>query len=125
MYPSTWWGMTMAFDPTTNRIPFYLLTEDERAVLKAWPHGWTYYLHGNYPDKWVPFVIPLWERKVVYRGKPKPVVTSKWFNVCNVLPSTRSYPTRKEADEFACECRISVMRIDTCNGVSTAHLEDV
>ncbi len=30
----------MTFDPTTNRIPYGLLTPEEQATLKAWPHGW-------------------------------------------------------------------------------------
>lgn len=115
----------MMFDPTTNRIPFDLLTEDEQAALKLWPHGWTYYLPGNYPDKWVPFVIPLWERKVVYRGKPAPVVTSNWFNVYPYGVFDRPYLSREKADDAASKPRIAVLRIDTCNGVSTAHLEDV
>ena len=28
------------FDPTTNRVQFCLLTNEEKAALKAWPHGW-------------------------------------------------------------------------------------
>ena len=111
----------MTFDPTTNRIPFYLLTEDERAALKAWPHGWTYRITM---DGWFE-IKPEWMDNTVYRGKPAPVVTSKWFNVYNIWPASRSYPTREKADEAADKTRIAVLRTDTCNGVATAHLEDV
>jgi hypothetical protein len=110
----------MDFDPTTNRIPFDLLTEDERAALKSWLHGWTY--HGM--DEWLE-IKPKWMGNTVYRGKPAPVVTSKWFNVYPNGPMPRAYSHRETAEGCANCDRIAVLRIDTCNGVSTAHLEDV
>ena len=108
----------MTFDPTTNRIPFDLLTEDERAALKAWPHGWTYRvtMEGWFEIK------PEWMDNTVYRGKPKPVVTSRYRNV---EPRHGEFESRHFADLVAGQDRIAVLRIDTCNGVSTAHLEDV
>ncbi len=60
------------FDPTTNRIPFELLTPEERAILKAWPHGWQMRdLDGN----WVDRPDSAWSSlHMVYRGKPESVV---------------------------------------------------
>jgi hypothetical protein len=58
------------FDPTTNRIPFGLLTSEEQAILKAWPHGFEFYLSGD----WCDCPITSWAPRLVYRGKPAPVV---------------------------------------------------
>ena len=121
MYPSTRWGMTMTFDPTTNRIPFGLLTEDEQAALKTWPHGWTHHSVGEWFE-----TKPMWSAGIVYRGNPAPVVTSNWFNVYPDEIVHKAHTTREKADRAADDdARIAVLRIDTCNGVSTAHLEDV
>jgi hypothetical protein len=65
---------TNDFDPTTNRVPYGLLTPDEQEVLKAWPHGWEYYLF----DGWCPLQNPEWVSDTVYRGKPAPVTVSYW-----------------------------------------------
>ena len=110
----------MTFDPTTNRVPYGLLTPEEQEALKAWPHEVEYYLLNG----WRPIIEPSWANDVVYRGKPKPVVKSKWFNV---YPTSvqGSYNTRETAYYNASPRRIAVLRTDTCNGVSTAHLEGV
>jgi hypothetical protein len=107
------------FDVTTNRIPFDLLTEDERAALKSWPHGWAYFTVNGWAE-----INPKWAGSVVYRGKPAPVVVSHWFNVYPTGGSV-AYKSRKASDVAADPDRIAVLRIDTCNGVSTAHLEGV
>lgn len=112
---------TNDFDPTTNRVPYGLLTPEEQEALKAWPHEMEYYLL----DGWRPIIEPSWENGVVYRGKPAPVVTSKWFNVYSYGPSRADNSTREDADKYTDVKRIAVLRIDTCNGVSTAHLEGV
>jgi hypothetical protein len=63
---------------------------------------------------------------IAYRvAEVKPVVTSVWFNVYPYGPSRADNSTRKSADENCSPHRIAVMRIDTCNGVLTAHLEDI
>lgn len=110
------------FDPTTNRIPFGLLSEDEQTTLIHWPHGWEFY---HWEDKWDTLKAPSWTTTVVYRGKPAPVVTSVWFSVYPKGPSRADDSTREEADLWANKDRIAVLRIDTCNGVSTAHLEQL
>jgi hypothetical protein len=113
--------MTDKFDPTTNRIAFQLLTDEERGVLKSWPHGIEYYSFGQWVSCSAP---PLWSSDVAYRGKPAPVVTSRWMNV---YPNSHvyKYNSRVAADSRASSHRIAVLRIDTCNGVSTAHLEEL
>ena len=108
----------MTWNPTTNLIQTDLLTREQLAALKAWPHGYELYASGV----WVS-CLPVWSMKDdVYRGKPAPVVTSIWFNRHNHW-MTGPYMTRKWADQNATPDIIDVLRIDTCNGVSTAHLE--
>lgn len=109
------------FDPKTNRIPFALLSVDKQKIMKAWPHGWDYFSNAG----WIDVPDPEWFQATAYRGKPAPVVTSKWFNIYPRGPVPQAYLTRKIADDIAGVDRIAVLRIDTCNGVKTAHLEDV
>jgi len=108
------------FDPTTNRIPFGLLSEDEQTALIHWPHGWQYYD----PDfeYWAESKGDIWCSSFVYRGKAAPVVVSRYRNI---EPQHGEYTSRHFADLVASPERIAVLRIDTCNGVSTAHLETV
>ena len=108
----------MTWHPTTNLIQTDLLTPEQLAALKAWPHGHEYYCGG---DMW--FVCnPVWHNHFVYRGKTAPVVTSKWFNVYKNSMS-KAYELRAHADYYAAVGRINVLRNDTCNGVTTSHLE--
>lgn len=68
----------MAFDPTTNRIPFGLLTPGEQKTLKAWPHGWEFHLEGS----WGYIATkPSWIKHFVYRGKPAPITDTYYVNV--------------------------------------------
>lgn len=123
---------TNDFDPTTNRIPFGLLSEDEQTALIHWPHGIKFWWNGVWCQS-----ASCWESDTVYRGKPAPVVTSEWFNVYPHQVTNGNHLTRKEAklgsynvsrneaNRSADPHRIAVLRIDTCNGVSTAHLEEI
>lgn len=111
------------FDPTTNRIIFRLLSENEQLALQEWPHGWEYY--SGTGDTWRDIKKPYWYSDYVYRGKPAPVVKSTWYNVYLQGPTANGKSKRETSDESANEDRIAVLRIDTCNGVSTAHLEDI
>jgi hypothetical protein len=113
---------TNDFDPTKNRVPYGLLTPEEQGALKAQPHGWEFYSSAG---QWNDIAIPFWADCAVYRGKPAPVVTSKWFNVYPEAASLVDNSTREGADKYTGVKRIAVLRIDTCNGVSTAHLEGV
>jgi len=49
-------------------------------------------------------------------------MTSQWFNLYGRTISF-AYKSRQEADDKAMHDRLYVLRIDTCNGVTTAHLE--
>lgn len=108
----------MTFDPTTNRIQTMLLTPEERATLEAWPHGLEYFYCG----RWNNTDSSGWASDTVYRGKPAPVMESVWFNGQKDWVSG-PYKTRELADQCAGHLRVDVLRIDTCNGISTAHLE--
>jgi len=109
----------MTWHPTTNRIQFGMLTPEEQEALEDWPHGIESFSGG-----WHLTSLPCshWCSHIVYRGKTAPVVTSVFFNRHNDGMSG-PYRTRKWADDGALEGRVDVIRIDTCNGVSTAHLE--
>jgi hypothetical protein len=111
------------FDPTTNLIQYAFLNEDSRKSLKNWPWGWEFYSFRQ--GGWSSVVRSAWCDEIVYRGKPAPAVKSMW---CNIYPKGTTglfTDSRKETDSYAEPHRIAVLRIDTCNGVSTAHLEDV
>jgi hypothetical protein len=108
------------FDPTTNRISFEMLVFEERKALLEWPHGWEFCSPGF--DSWKECHDPTWARATVYRGKPAPVVVS-WYR--NIEPQHGEFRSRHFADLTASPSRIAVLRIDICNGVSTAHLEEV
>ena len=111
----------MTFDPTTNRVPWYLLADEERTIIKGWQHGWEISHNGS----WLNTPQPGWYDTIVYRGKPKPAVTSTWQNVYPNSVSITRYNSRVEADAVVYQDRIAVLRRDTVNGVTTAHLEDV
>jgi hypothetical protein len=108
----------MTWHPTTNLIQTELLTSERLDALKAWPHG----IEGYLGDGVWSASNQIWRPDRVYRGKPAPVVTSWWLNVYGGGVSFR-YESRSEADFNTLPKRIDVLRIDTCNGVSTAHLE--
>ena len=58
------------FDLTTNRVPWGLLTDEEQAALKAWPHGWEFFA-TNW--EWDTSHRPDWYSDVIYRAKPAPL----------------------------------------------------
>ena len=106
------------FDPTTNCIPLGLLSHGEQLALQEWPHGWEFY--G--PAGWSVAPCPYWENHSTYRGKPEPFVTSVWQNIYVRGACESRYRSRESADKHS-GGRIGVLRIDTCDGVSTPHLE--
>lgn len=110
----------MTFDPTTNRVQWHLLTDEEKAALKAWPHGWEYYFGGTWADT----AEPRWYEESIYRGEPAPVVEKRWSNVYR---SSGDYVSRTAADVRCPPTaeRIAVLRIEIVDGVATAYLEDV
>ena len=110
------------FDPTTNRVPFGLLSEDEQTALMHWPNGWEFYSFRK--GKWGFLEQAAWIEDFVYRGKPEPVVTSVWYPIGH-WDTLTAHASRKEAEDYCQGVTIAVLRIDTCNGVSTAHLESI
>ncbi len=102
----------MTFDPTTNRIPFVLLTPEEQDALKAWPHGWERY--QPYGKTWES-CLPFWNIGAIYRGKPEPKVTSYWFHVYEG-PKLGGLWFSKEAANFCARDGSVLMRIDICHG---------
>lgn len=115
---------TNDFDPTTNRIPFGLLSKDEQTALIHWPHGFEYW--NTFGAYWANCDAFDFKHTRIYRGLPKPpVVTSVWWNIDSNGSRKYCYFSRKNADANANSGRIAVLRIDTCNGVSTADLEGV
>ena len=109
----------MTFDVTTNRIPYGLLTPEEQATLKAWPHGIEYCSRMNYTWKGCD---PFWEKDVVYRGKPAQKVKSYWFNIHG--GNTIGHVWNSQADASHHTRSDSVLiRMQICNGEVTVTKE--
>jgi hypothetical protein len=114
----------MTFDVTTNRIPFGLLTQEEQATLKAWPHDWEYWnCFGAFWD----VCNPTWCSSGIYRGKPAPKVTSYWFNLYDGDRIGQIYTVQDAAASELKRVRRSdnsvTMRIQICNGEVTVTKE--
>lgn len=110
----------MTFDPTTNRIPFGLLTPEEQDALEAWPHGWEIYESADrvwraYDGK------PSWLRGKLYRGKPAPKVNSYWFNVYGGARVASIWSSQEAASSNSHNSVL--MRMDICNGEVTVTKE--
>lgn len=100
------------FDPTTNRVPFGLLTPEEQKTLKAWPHGWEFHLLGA---DWSRVEGPSWDNGIVYRGKPAPIVHHAYINVYKSGSTGLPYSNFSQALENGGEGRIATIRVDTVN----------
>jgi hypothetical protein len=112
-----------SFDPTTNRVPMHLLTEEEANIMITWPHGWTTYYSGSFQTV---RQEPSRDENHVYRGRlAPPPVTSTWENVGPSGSDGVTCYSREQADKRARALRIAVLRIDMCENVWTAHLEGV
>jgi len=109
----------MTFDVTTNRIPYGLLTPEEQATLKAWPHGIEYCSRMNYTWKGCD---PFWEKDVVYRGKPAQKVKSYWFNLYDGDRIGNIWTSQDAAKRAATDNSV-IMRMDICNGEVTVKKE--
>lgn len=113
----------MNFDPTTNRIPYALLTPEEQATLKAWPHGVEYYRYVN--KAWTD-CNPVWDTTLAYRGKPAPKVTSYWFNIYDGNRIGHIWNSQDEAvhaTKLALSGNFITMRMQVCNGEVTVTKE--
>ena len=116
----------MIFDPTTNRVQMYLLTEEEIETLKVAEHGWEFFCDG----KWYSADNPGWYGTTIYRAKPAPVVKSVWVNVypADEFENEGIYVSparldRRTTDGCAKSTRIGVARFDLIDGVLSVELE--
>lgn len=113
-------GDSMTFDVTTNRIPYGLLTPDEQATLKAWPHG---VVRWDCDDHWdLVGASPSWLSCYVYRGKPAPKVTTYWFNIYDGNRIGNMWSCQESASYHAHTDSV-VMRMQICNGEVTVTKE--
>jgi len=102
------------FDPTTNRIPFFLLTPEERESLLAWPHGWEYLYYGLTEPMSNPANYP----NLVSRGKPAPKKITYHCNVyCDNVGA--SWATVKECKEGSMKDTLGILQIDIINDTPT------
>lgn len=99
------------FDPTTNRIPFGLLTPKEQKALKKWPHGWQVF--GG--DDWADRHEPMWVSRNVYRGKPAPVV-EVLFGAAYSSGFSLVYESIEEALDDSTDRRIGFIRAEIVEG---------
>ena len=109
----------MTFDPTTNRIPYGLLTPEEQATLESWPYGWEFHLKDHV---WVGLNTCSYGVDVVYRGKPAPKVTCYWFNIHSGNQIGHIWSSQADASLYAYTDSI-VMRMQICNGEVTVTKE--
>lgn len=111
----------MTFDPTTNRIPYGLLTPEEQKELKAWPHGWQAYVYTSVI--WVSQKsVTTFQDFVVYRGKPAPKITCYWFNLYEGGRIGHFWISKGAAETLALD-NTTIMRMDICNGEVTVTKE--
>jgi hypothetical protein len=103
------------FDPTTNRIPFGLLTPEEQKALMTWPHGWEYYVYYGQTE---PMSNPANYPKLASRGKPAP---KKITYYCHVYKSVISiaFNTREECKEGEMCGSLGILQIDIINNTPT------
>jgi hypothetical protein len=97
-------------DLTENRIPFGLLDPDVQKRMKAWEHGWAYYISGNV---WEFVGANIWCDSYVYRAKPAPVEPERVTRWVSVYPNWVGgcSDSLEEADEYAEDGRIGLWRI--------------
>jgi hypothetical protein len=118
----------MTFDVTTNRIPFGLLTPEEQATLKAWPHDWKFHNPAWEDDGWVSCgFTPSWIKSFVYCGEPAPKVKCCWFNIYagdNIGIIWTSQDAAASAAKLApVPNNVITMRMQICNGEVTVTKE--
>jgi hypothetical protein len=112
------------FDPTTNRIPFGLLSEDEQTALKDWPHGWEIWWDGD-RDNWGNLTYPNWEESPVYRGKSAPVVIKR-FAAIYPRGSTGSWrDTIHDVTKISGANMIGIIQLDITDGVPSTKILEV
>lgn len=101
------------FDPTTNRIPFGLLTPEEQKTLQAWQHGWEFYYDNNF---WRYVEDPSWIEEVIYRGKPAPIVHHTYVKVFESGKIGLPWKTLSQLKASSAGKPIAILHIETVNG---------
>jgi hypothetical protein len=102
------------FDPTTNRIPFFLLTPEERESLLAWPHGWEYLYYGLTAPMSNPANYP----NLVSRGKPAPKKTTYYCNVYDNCIGFENH-TIEDCKRDAPSSTLGILQVDVINDTPT------
>lgn len=113
----------MTWTPETNRIPFGLLTDDEKAALRACEHGLVIWAGTHWADNTDETLWPC----STYRAKPAPKRIVLWHNVYSDWVGL-SYHSRADADSGAdVSRRLCVYRIERNEDGSdpTIEVEDV
>lgn len=101
------------FDPTTNRIPFGLLTTEEQRTLQAWPHGWKFFTSSFSEPDWTWIEEPSWETRTVYRGRPAPIVHYTYINVYKNGNTGLPFSNLADAKFNRGDNAIKTIRVDT------------
>lgn len=100
--------MTNTWTPETNCIPTGLLTDEEKAALRACKHGWERF-NG---ESWMNCHFPSWQPDFVYRAKPEPKRLVTWHNVYASGRINCYHISRADADRYASRGRLCVYRIE-------------
>ena len=103
------------FDPTTNRIPFGLLTPEEREALLAWPHGWEY-LRGGQEAKGI--LNPADYHDLASRGKPAPKKTTYYCNVYDNCIGLQNH-TIEDCKRDEPSSTLGILQVDIVNDTPT------
>ena len=116
----------LLWTPENNTTPWYLLTPEQQASLKAAKHGWK----GTRTSRWFPSSQePKWFPDYIYRAKPAPLTVSTWTNAysggAGISHLGSPYTTRKEADACAGSNSTHVIRLDLTDGFLTTTTEEI
>lgn len=110
------------FDPTTNRVHFGLLTNDEQAALQAWPYGWAIYWAGSFDaitDD------PAWMDDTIYRGLPKPVVIKRWAAIYPRASTGSWRDTIHDVTKVSGADMIGIIQLEITDGVPSVKILEV
>lgn len=108
------------FDPTKNRIPFGLLTPEEKTALTEWSHGWEYYEFCGWWN-----ANPAWLTDTVYRGKPAPVVIKRWAAIYPHAKMGFWYDTIHDVMTVSGANMIGIIQLDITDGVPSTKILEV
>ena len=115
----------MTFDPTKNRIPMGLLTQDEQNILLSSKHGLQRYFEKF--CEWRDVDSPIWYVMGIYRAKPAPVVKSTWvcvhsYDTGRPFPA-REYVSLEDAKDDPYAGIVGIIRLDLIDGKLSVEVE--